>query len=70
MAWTKLEPAKQEELEKALVAHEQVNPQVVVKSLDGRVIPEGTPIADLTLPGGVQVLEIHPDVAREQSEAA
>ena len=70
MAWTKLEPAKQEELEKALVAHEQVNPQVVVKSLDGRVIPEGTPISDLTLPGGVQVLEIHPDVAREQCEAA
>lgn len=61
MAWTKLEPAKQEELEKALEIHERQNPQVVVRTLDGTIIPEGTPITDLTLPGGVQKLAIHPD---------
>ena len=69
MAWTKLEPAKQEELEKALEIHERQNPQVVVKTLDGTIIPEGTPITDLTLPGGVQELAIHPDAPVEREAA-
>ena len=69
MAWTKLEPAKQEELEKALEIHERQNPQVVVRTLDGTIIPEGTPITDLTLPGGVQELAIHPDAPVEREAA-
>ena len=69
-AWTKLEEAKQQELEAALEKHEQVNPQVVVKTLGGDVIPEGTPISDLTLPGGVQELAIHPDAEVQRDRAA
>ena len=70
MAWTKLEPAKQEELESALERHEKVHPQVVVRTLDGQIIPEGTPIADLILPGGLQELKIHPEAHSERTEAA
>lgn len=70
LAWNKVEPAKQKKLEAVFADHEQANPQVVVRTLDGRQIPEGTPIAELTLPGGVQELAIHPDAAREQAEAA
>lgn len=69
MAWTKLDPAKQQELEAALEKHERANPQIVVKSLDGNIIPEGTPITDLSLPGGVQELPIHPE-AEVDREAA
>jgi DNA topoisomerase-1 len=70
MAWTKIEPARQEELEKALELHEGDNPQVVVKRLDGTIIPEGTPIADLSLPGGVQELAIHPEAEIARDKAA
>ncbi len=61
LPFTKLEEPVQKRLEKALEAHEKANPQVIVQTLDGKVIPEGTPIADLTVPGGVQQLAIHPD---------
>jgi hypothetical protein len=43
---------------------------VVIKTLDGKVIPEGTPISDLTVPGGVQELAIHPDATLQQDKAA
>jgi DNA topoisomerase-1 len=65
LAWTKVEPEKQKQLEAALEAHERENPQVIVKTLDGTVIPEGTPISQLTLPGGVQKLAIHPDAQHD-----
>jgi DNA topoisomerase-1 len=68
MAWTKLEPDVQKKLEAALEEHEKHNPQVVVRSLTGEIIPEGTPISQLSLPGGVQELAIHPDA--KTSEAA
>ncbi len=70
MAWTKLEPAKQEALEKELEKHRDSNPQVVVKTLQGDVIPEGTPITDLTLPGGVQELATHPQAESTRNAAA
>ena len=69
MAWTKLEPDKQKELEAALEAHEKQNPQIVVRTLTGEVIPEGTPISTLTLPGGVQELAVHPKAQAELNES-
>jgi len=59
-AWTKLEDDVRAKLEAELEAHEKLHPQVVVRTLDGEIIPEGTPIADLVLPGGVAELGIHP----------
>ena len=70
MGWTKLEEKVQKELELRLLAHEKEHPQIVIHTLGGEVIPEGTPIGDLVLPGGVQELQIHPDWARSQPEAA
>jgi len=58
--WSKIDEAAREKLVKALEAHEKMHPPVIIKSLDGKPIPEGTPISDLTLPGGVQQLAIHP----------
>ncbi|MCP3903748.1 MAG: type I DNA topoisomerase [Planctomycetes bacterium] len=67
-AWTKLEEDVQKALLAKLEANDRENPQVVVHSLDGEIIPEGTPIADLVLPGGNADLEIHPDA--DKAEAA
>ncbi|HVP72517.1 MAG TPA: type I DNA topoisomerase [Phycisphaerales bacterium] len=67
MPFAKLEEKVQAKLVKALEAHEAENPQVVIRSLDGKVIPEGTPIADLTVPGGVQELPIHPDSVHDKA---
>jgi DNA topoisomerase-1 len=61
--WSKVDPAKRAALEAALAAHEKAHPPIVVKTLDGTPIPEGTPIADLALPGGTQELAIHPSAA-------
>ena len=69
MPFAKLEEKVQAKLGKALEAHEAENPQVVIRSLDGKVIPEGTPIADLTVPGGVQELPIHPDSVQKGKAA-
>ncbi len=57
----KLEEEKRKALETELLNHEKKHPPLVIKTLDGTVIPEGTPVADLTLPGGLRELEIHPD---------
>ncbi len=70
LAWSKLDPQQQQALEAALERHERQHPQVVVHTLDGKVIPEGTPISELTIPGGVQELAIHPDAEHDQHEAA
>jgi DNA topoisomerase I len=58
--WSKIDEAVREKLVKALEVHEKKHPRVIITSLDGKPIPEGTPISDLTLPGGVQQLAIHP----------
>ncbi|HWB19801.1 MAG TPA: type I DNA topoisomerase [Phycisphaerales bacterium] len=65
MAWTKVDPARQKELDAALEEHEKQHPQIVIRTLDGKVIPDATPVRDLLLPGNVQTLEIHPDALRE-----
>ncbi len=60
MAWTKLEEAMRNTLAAELEAHEKANPQGVIRTLDGQIIPEGTPISELIIPGGVAELQIHP----------
>ncbi len=66
-AWTKIEEKLRTKLERELAAHEKAHPPIVIKRLDGRPIPDGTPIADLALPGGVQELAIHPDAQRAKA---
>jgi DNA topoisomerase-1 len=66
LAWSKVPEPTQQELEAALAAHEREHPPAVIRSLDGAVVPEGTPVSDLIMPGSVQELAIHP----EQTEAA
>lgn len=69
-AWAKVEPDVQKKLETQLELHEKANPQIEIRRLTGELIPEGTPIADLIIPGGEAKLEIHPDAARSKIEAA
>ena len=59
--WAPLEEEKKAELEAALEAHEEANPRPVITRLDGDPIPEGTPIADLLLPGEDVELELFED---------
>ncbi|MHC4990930.1 MAG: DNA topoisomerase family protein, partial [Planctomycetota bacterium] len=59
-AWSKLEEEKKQTLLEALEAHEKEHPPIVIRTLSGEIIPEGTPIAELVVPGGVQELAIHP----------
>lgn len=66
-AWGKIAPETRTALEKALAAHEKANPPVVVTRLDGKPIPDGTPLSDLALPGGVQELALHPDAQRAKA---
>jgi DNA topoisomerase-1 len=58
--WSKIDETLRKRLELELANHEKAHPPVVITTLDGKPIPEGTPIAELTLPGGVQGLKIHP----------
>lgn len=69
-AWSKLEDEVKAKWLEQLEAHEKAHPQIVVKTLQGEVIPEGTPIANLILPGGMAELEIHPQAASEQTTEA
>jgi DNA topoisomerase-1 len=73
-SWSKLEKPLQERLRAELEAHEQKHPQVVITTLEGQPIPEGTPIGDLIIAGGLAELEIHPDAeveaAARNTEAA
>jgi DNA topoisomerase-1 len=59
MGWKTLDEDVFKILEAALEEHEKENPQVIVKTLSGKVIPEGTPIEDLLMEGGVMELEIY-----------
>jgi DNA topoisomerase-1 len=59
MGWKTLEESVLSTLESALELHEQEHPQVIIKRMDGTVIPEGTPVGDLLLPGGVAELELY-----------
>ena len=68
--WTKLEKAKREALLAELEAHEGRGPRVEIRTLDGKLIAPGTPVGDLTMPGGVAELAIHPDAELPRSKSA
>ena len=59
LGWTTLEESDQQALEKRLVKHEKANPVPKITRRSGEVIPEGFPVAELVIPGGVAELEIH-----------
>ncbi len=48
-------------MEKELAAHEALHPKPVITRMNGEVIPEGFPVNELTISGGVQELSLHPD---------
>lgn len=52
-------------LEVRLAEHEKLHPVPVIKRHDGSVIPEGTPVVALQLPGGLAELELHPEAVAE-----
>jgi DNA topoisomerase-1 len=59
MGWKTLEDDVREELDAALNTHMEANPQVIVTTMSGKVIPEGTPIEDLLIEGNVAALEVY-----------
>jgi DNA topoisomerase-1 len=61
MGWKTLDDDIKKELETALRAHIEANPQFIVTTLSGVVIPEGTPIEDLIVEGNVAELETFDD---------
>jgi DNA topoisomerase-1 len=63
LGWNTLEDDVKEALEKQLEKHEKANPLPEIKRFsNGEVIPEGQPVAELVVVGGVAELEVHPDV--------
>ncbi len=64
LGWNTLEDDKKETLEKQLEAHEEANPLPKITRFTDKteVIPEGMPVAELVVVGGVAELEVHPDV--------
>ena len=65
-AWTKLDEAVQKKLTAQLEENDRLHPPVIITRMDGTPIPEGTPVTDLLVKGGVQELDIHPEAAREE----
>lgn len=65
LAWKSLEEDEQARLEKLLEAHEKENPRPAILRQDSSVIPEGTPIADLVIPGGLAELPVHAEAKKE-----
>ncbi|MCA9295264.1 MAG: hypothetical protein KC983_02080, partial [Phycisphaerales bacterium] len=71
LGWKTLDDDARAELEKKLEAHEKLHPQIEILDTDGNVIPDGTPIEELLVPGGKAELAIHPEYrAADSSEAA
>jgi DNA topoisomerase-1 len=60
-SFAKLDEPVREALEKDLKKHLEANPMPVITTMDGTPIEEGTPIADLVVPGLIADLPIHPD---------
>ncbi|MFM1830625.1 MAG: topoisomerase 1 [Planctomycetota bacterium] len=69
-SWARIEPGRQQELEKALAMHEAAQPTFEITSLDGTPLQEGTPVAALLIPGEEAELKLHPDYERERSRQA
>jgi DNA topoisomerase-1 len=60
-AWTKLEPATQDDLLARLDEAEKAHPEVTINDLNGNRIEPGTPVATLILPGGTAGLDLYED---------
>ena len=60
----------QADLSKQLAEHEKAHPPIVLRRHDGSVIPEGTPISTLLIPGGIAELEIHPDALLKTADGS
>jgi DNA topoisomerase-1 len=70
LGWSSVEEQTRAELETKLEAHEKENPQITLRTLDGRIIPDGTPIKDLLIQGGIAKLELHPDAPTSHAKSA
>jgi DNA topoisomerase-1 len=70
LAWSALDEPTQTELAKQLAAHDAAHPPIVLRKHDGSVIPEGTPIAQLLIPGGIAELKIHPAALEPRTNQA
>ena len=71
MPWGAIDDAEKKSLEKKLAAHEKQHPPPkIVRYSNGEPIPEGFPIDQLIIPGGVAELTIHPDAIREKQRVA
>jgi DNA topoisomerase-1 len=70
LAWSSVDEQTRAELEAKLAAHEKQNPPITLRTLDGRIIPDGTPIKDLLIPGGIAKLELHPDARTAHAKSA
>jgi DNA topoisomerase I len=68
-AWSSLDAAQQELLERELEVHERKNPVPVITRRDGTPLAEGTPIVSLVIPGGVAELELHPEAVADAPAA-
>ncbi|EDM77601.1 DNA topoisomerase [Plesiocystis pacifica SIR-1] len=68
LAWKTLDEELRADLEARLEVHEAANPRPEIKRHDGSIIPEGTPVESLLLPGGVAELEIHPEAEAELAQ--
>ncbi|MCR9164764.1 MAG: topoisomerase DNA-binding C4 zinc finger domain-containing protein [bacterium] len=63
LGWNTLDDETKDDLEKQLAKHEKANPlPKITRFSNGEEIPEGTPVAELVVAGGVAELEVHPDV--------
>ncbi len=66
MPWAALDDAQKKSLEKELTTHERQHPPPkIVRHSNGEPIPEGFPVDQLLIAGGVAELAIHPDALRE-----
>ncbi len=66
-SFAKLEEPVREALEKDLKKHLEAHPMPEIVRMDGTPIEEGTPIADLVVPGLIQDLPIHPEAVLDTS---
>ena len=66
--WSKLDEGQRAALESQLTDHEKQHPPVILTRMDGTVIGPETPVADLTMTGGEQKLDLYDeDVPRAKS---
>jgi DNA topoisomerase-1 len=65
LPYSSVDPELQKKLEKALDKHDKQHPPLVITTLAGKPIAEGTPVASLLTAGRVAELAVHPEAAKE-----